>query len=190
MGRGQDACPPCADIAWHVVQLAAGLVGGRPGHGPEMRRLAAWRGIPLNCDDDARDLYCRRWMSDAASKVGEMGDVLAHGSKRSGRAAMVFNHLSRGLAALAQTNRPSGVDLWGLHWCVDLDCARCRPAREPETKTRDEMEAELERLDAEFRALTGMPPWTPPVGANPPVRRSIPAGQRRAVETISTGGHL
>jgi hypothetical protein len=104
------------------------------------------------------------WAIDAAQRVGEAGDLLqfTNGRGRSGRVANVFNHLAKGLAAAAVLN-PTGVDFAGLHWCTNPDCDRCpTPNRQrPDVRAID---AELERLDADYRRLAGIPPH---VGATP-----------------------
>jgi hypothetical protein len=105
------------------------------------------------------------WSADAARAVGERGDLLQfvdanrNNTKRE-RIANTFNQLIRGLAALVVLHEP-GVDVAGLHWCLQAACARCRPAQPEPSMTWEEMNAELWRLDAEYRAANGLPPWEP-----------------------------
>jgi len=49
--------------------------------------------------------------------IAEHGDDLMFKSKTKGRTAEAFNHLARGLAALAYA--PGGVTFAGEHWCVN-----------------------------------------------------------------------
>lgn len=58
----------------------------------------------------------RWWAREAADAIGSQGDVLMFGSKKPGRAARVFNHLARGLAAGAYL--PGGITFAGRHWQV------------------------------------------------------------------------
>jgi hypothetical protein len=55
------------------------------------------------------------WVTAAVDEVACKGDVLQYGGRR-GEAANVFNHLARGLAALAY--QPGGVAFAGIHWCT------------------------------------------------------------------------
>lgn len=71
-----------------------------------------------------RDARIRVWARVGADEVGSKGDVLQYGSKRSGEAAKVFNHLARGLAAAAF--QPGGITVFGQHWCVNH--AECEQA--------------------------------------------------------------
>lgn len=106
------------------------------------------------------------WANDAARRVGEAGDLLqfTNGRGRSGRVTNVFNHLARGLAAAVVLN-PAGVDFAGLHWCTRPDCDRCpKPSRRARPDVHA-INAELERLDADYRRLAGIPPHIP--GATP-----------------------
>lgn len=76
-------------------------------------------------DPANRDATRTGWAADAIDPVASRGDALQYGGKR-GEAAKVFNHLARGLAALAY--QPGGVTYAGQHWCADhaacLDAAR------------------------------------------------------------------
>lgn len=76
-------------------------------------------------DERTRDQIRVRWAADAATEVGSKGDVLQFGGKP-GRSAEVFNHLARGLAALAW--QPGGVTFAGMHWCAE----RPEPQPKPE----------------------------------------------------------
>jgi hypothetical protein len=49
--------------------------------------------------------------------VASKGDILQFRSKKAGETAEVFNHLAKGLTALA--HQPGGVTAFGRHWCVD-----------------------------------------------------------------------
>jgi hypothetical protein len=77
--------------------------------------------VPLWIDRLAGELAGRRseqmisWASDAADAVASHGDVLLYGGKR-GEAAVVFNAMARGLAALAFC--PGGVTFLGIRWCA------------------------------------------------------------------------
>lgn len=94
--------------------------------------------VPLLLDELAhapdRPLTIRTWAEQAADEVGSRGDILQwRGSKR-GETAGVFNHLARGMAALATA--PGGVRFLGLIFCsrhspggraagADYLCPRC-----------------------------------------------------------------
>lgn len=74
------------------------------------------------------------WITrEAATAVGGRGDSLqftGHGERNARsqtRVANMFNHLSRGLAALAILC-PDGATFAGLHWCIAEhdDCPRSR----------------------------------------------------------------
>ena len=56
------------------------------------------------------------WRGQAVDAIACKGDVLQYGGRK-GEAAEVFNHLARGLAALAYA--PGGVLFAGLHWCAE-----------------------------------------------------------------------
>ena len=69
-----------------------------------------------------RRAVCRRWAAEAGPAVMSGGDVLRYGDKPA-KVAAVFNHVARGLAALATA--PGGVTWMGMHWCVDhTECER------------------------------------------------------------------
>ncbi|HLL68827.1 MAG TPA: hypothetical protein VK453_24400 [Micromonosporaceae bacterium] len=66
---------------------------------------------------DARDQLLSRWAADAEPILCQHGDVILYRSKpREFRSADAFNHLARGLAALA--HHCGGVRVFGLHWCA------------------------------------------------------------------------
>jgi hypothetical protein len=80
--------------------------------------------VPLNLAEldalrrrqpDAVDDQVRRWAADAVEAVGSRGDALMYRSKP-GQSADVFNHLARGVAALATC--PGGVRLFGVVYCL------------------------------------------------------------------------
>lgn len=58
------------------------------------------------------------WRAAAVEPVASRGDVLMYGGKR-GDAAEVFDHLAKGLAALAFA--PGGVRFAGLHFVAPAD---------------------------------------------------------------------
>ena len=74
---------------------------------------------------ETRTRQVRWWAREAGDVVAHKGDVLQYGGKR-GAAAMVFNHLARGLAALACM--PGGVSFAGTHWCVEHPRGTVLPA--------------------------------------------------------------
>ena len=92
----------------------------------------------------------RMWAADAADVVAVRGDQLMYRTKPTkgeGGTADTFNHLARGLAALAYC--PGGVLFTGRHWCVEhpgglaatsvaeLACTRGDdPDEEPEVRLR------------------------------------------------------
>ena len=90
-----------------------------------------------------REAVRRGWASDAATEVGSKGDVLQYGSRRRGKAAQVFNHLARGLAASAF--QPGGITFAGQHWCTEhavcegadaeVSARRATPDRDPDAST-------------------------------------------------------
>lgn len=87
---------------------------------PDALPIALEAAVPLRLMELAalspveRDRVRMRWAHDASDIVASQGDTLMFGSKRSGAAANVFNHLARGLAALAYA--PGGVTFAGRHW--------------------------------------------------------------------------
>lgn len=137
----------------------------------------------------SRTATARRWASTAAHAIGERGDLLqfvdlGRNETKRLKVANTFEQLARGLAALVVLH-PPGVDVAGLHWCLQPDCTRCRPPRPEPSMSRAEMAAELDRLDAEYRALAGLPPWEPqpqPTPAPAPPARLAP--KRRPVTTV------
>jgi hypothetical protein len=66
--------------------------------------------------DKSRTWLATRWAADAVDPIASRGDVLQFGGKK-GEAAAVFNHLAKGLAALAMV--PGGVVFAGTHWCIE-----------------------------------------------------------------------
>lgn len=110
-------------------------------------------------DGETRTNKALRWAADAADAVAFRGDALQFGGKK-GEAADVFNHLARGLAALAHA--PGGVLFQGRHWCVEhpagVDCG-----------FRPDLSCEASGFD---------------------VADAAPDPIRRRVETISVGGGL
>lgn len=67
-------------------------------------------------DGETRTRQARVWADAAGDAVAHQGDILQYGGTR-GEAAGVFNHLARGLAALACA--PGGVVFAGMHWCIE-----------------------------------------------------------------------
>jgi hypothetical protein len=129
-----------------------------------------------------------RWAADGARAVGERGDLLQFVNPGSTttrlKVANTFEQLARGIAGLVVLHSP-GVEFAGLHWCLQAACARCRPAQPEPSMTRKEMNAELWRLDAEYRALNGLPPWEPqstPQPAPTPPARLVP--KPRSIITV------
>lgn len=59
------------------------------------------------------------WRRTAVEPIASRGDILQYGSRKRGEAGEVFNHLARGLAALAHA--PGGVRFAGLHFRVTTD---------------------------------------------------------------------
>ena len=62
-----------------------------------------------------RELTRASWAKDAVEPLGSHGDALQYGGKK-GTAADTFNHLARGIAALA--GQPGGVTAFGMTWCA------------------------------------------------------------------------
>lgn len=150
-------------------------------------RLAELLALP------ARDRAIRAqwWMRDAARIVGERGDLLQFADPRPTanlRLAGAFEHLARGLAGLVVTS-PEGVEFVGLHWCVNTTCSRCYPPRREPAMTLAEINAELERLDGEYRQLAGLPPWQPPAEPARTAPARIPRQRRhRTITTVHLEG--
>lgn len=65
-------------------------------------------------DERTRNATVITWAAAAVEPIVSRGDALQYGGKR-GAAADVFNHLARGLAALAWS--PGGVLFADIHWC-------------------------------------------------------------------------
>lgn len=87
--------------------LQAGLLAAVP------LRMIQLRGMGAR----EREQTVARWAAaDAVEPIASRGDALQYGGRK-GQAADVFNHLARGLAALAQA--PGGVLFAGVHWCVE-----------------------------------------------------------------------
>ena len=124
----------------------------------------------------------RWWAADAARAVGERGDLLQFVSRSSSarpKVANTFQHLARGLAALVVLH-PAGVDVAGLHWCLQPDCDRCHPDRP--TAPVDDLVAQLEAIDADYRRLAGLPPYRAP--EPPPAPAPVVPAARRPVITL------
>lgn len=113
-----------------------------------------------------RAATARWWAADGARAVGERGDLLQfvdanRSNTKRERIAGTFNQLARGLAALVVLH-PPGVDVAGLHWCLQPGCAHCNPPRTRPTVPPADLNSQLEALDADYRQLCGLPPRTPP----------------------------
>lgn len=70
----------------------------------------------------SREARIVEWAPAAAGPINSCGDILQFGGGKPGEVTDVFNHLARGLAALAF--QPGGVDVANAHWCVDHDACR------------------------------------------------------------------
>jgi len=75
-------------------------------------RIAELTALP----DKRRWPRIRAWADAAVDIIACEGDTLQYGSKP-GDAARVFDHLARGVAALAMA--PGGVTFHGTHWCLE-----------------------------------------------------------------------
>lgn len=78
-----------------------------------------WMAELYALDERDRVLRMQLWRREAGPVIAERGDVLMfRGKKKSdaGKTGMVFNHLARGLAALAFC--PGGVRFADRHWCA------------------------------------------------------------------------
>lgn len=64
-----------------------------------------------------RRAIVRRWARDAATLLSERGDIVRYGGAARGKVAEAFNHMARGLAALAFC--PGGVTFADIHFCAD-----------------------------------------------------------------------
>ena len=80
----------------------------------ELRLEVRWRRI-------------REWTSEAVDVICAKGELLMYKQKPRGGTASAFNHLARGLAALAFAE--GGVTFAGWHWCAEPHL-RC-PTRNP-----------------------------------------------------------
>ena len=100
--------------------------------------LSLQAAVPLLLDELARvpnrAEVIHTWADRAADEVGSRGDILQWRSSKRGETAEVFNHLARGMAALATA--PGGVRFLGLIFCSrhspggrpagdDYVCPRC-----------------------------------------------------------------
>lgn len=92
-----------------------------------------WVAVAADQDEHGRAGLLERWRQDSVDVIAGNGDnILFRGPKR-GDTAAAFNHLARGLAALAHLR--GGVPAFGLIWCAvhspdgaSTDgrlCARC-----------------------------------------------------------------
>lgn len=94
-----------------------------------------------------RERWLRLWAAEAVDPLASRGDVLQYGGGKRGEAAAVFNHLARGLAALAHC--PGGVTFAGRHWCVDHDvCTGTTPAPRSAPPPTRRLVATIEPLEA------------------------------------------
>lgn len=120
------------------------------------------------------------WASDGAGAVGERGDLLQFVKPRATtnlKTANTFDQFARGLAALVVLT-PGGVNVAGLHWCLNPDCQPCNPPHTTPTQTLAEINAQLEALDADYRRLCGLPPWVPPAPKPAPPTEVTPLPRR------------
>lgn len=84
----------------------------------ETLRLAVplWMDQLHQLPEDSQAARIKAWARDAVDPIASRGDTLQFGGKR-GEAANVFNHVARGLAALAF--QPGGITFAGVHWCAN-----------------------------------------------------------------------
>jgi hypothetical protein len=79
-----------------------------------------WIAELLALDDEDREFKVEAWRRAALMPIAERGDLLMFGAGQSrserGQTGQTFNHLARGLAALAF--HPGGVRFAGRHWCA------------------------------------------------------------------------
>lgn len=101
---------------------------------PGLLAIALGAGVPLRLAElavmmpEVRDRTIAEWASAAADVVASRGDQLMFRTKPhkgEGGTADTFNHLARGLAALAHA--PGGVRFMGTHWCSAPPCPNCAP---------------------------------------------------------------
>lgn len=104
-------------------------------------------------DDHLRDIA-----TQAATTIGEKGDVLQFGSTRRGEVAGVFNALARGLAAAALLAQ-GGIDYAGLHWCR---IPHCRATRRYDHEADPWVPAEPEQRRRPVVDLPDLGTWPPP----------------------------
>jgi hypothetical protein len=82
--------------------------------------IPLWIAELLALDDEDREFKVEAWRRAALMPIAERGDLLMFGAGQSrserGQAGQTFNHLARGLAALAF--HPGGVRFAGRHWCA------------------------------------------------------------------------
>lgn len=67
-------------------------------------------------DRPLRTRKCAQWARNAVDQITGHGDILQFHGGRPSEVAAAFNHLARGLAALAFT--PGGVYFANWHWCA------------------------------------------------------------------------
>jgi hypothetical protein len=74
----------------------------------------------LDLDDEDRQFKVEAWRRAALTPIAERADLLMYGGAKNrserGQPGQVFNHLARGIAALAF--HPGGVTFAGRHWCA------------------------------------------------------------------------
>jgi hypothetical protein len=78
-----------------------------------------WIAELLALDEEDRAFAIEQWRRAALMPIAERGDLLMFGAGQSrserGQTGQTFNHLARGIAALAF--HPGGVRFAGRHWC-------------------------------------------------------------------------
>lgn len=79
-----------------------------------------WIAELIALDEEDRAFTIEAWRRAALMPIAERGDLLIFGAGQSrserGQTGTTFNHLARGLAALAF--HPGGVRFAGRHWCA------------------------------------------------------------------------
>jgi hypothetical protein len=119
-----------------------------------------WIAELLDLDDEDRAFKIEAWRRDALMPIAERGDLLMYGAGQSrserGQTGQTFNHLARGLAALAF--HPGGVRFAGRHWCAiehhhdvadsldELSCTAAAIAAGPYTPLRRRIENVVDDL--------------------------------------------